>query len=498
MAHNGKSKIGKATAWSSVTELMAKIIAPLVNIVLARLLTPEAFGAVATVTVVISFAELFADAGFQKYLVQHEFADKESLDNSTHVAFWTNLALSVTVTAVIVLFRHPLAALCGSEGLGDAIGVASLSIVLYAFSSIQTARYKRDFDFKTLFFARIGSALIPLLVTVPLALWLRNYWALVIGTLAVNAFNAVVLTVRSPWKLKWFYDFGLLREMFSYSVWLLCESMLTWLVSSVDVFLVGRFLNDWYLGLYKTATATVNSYLGIITAAVLPVLFSALSRAQNDEPLFRRTFFTFQRLTGVLLLPMGVGLWVFRDTVTQILLGEQWLEAADFIGLWSVMTVAVTLTGTFFGEVYRSQGKTKIAALSQAINLVFLIPTVFISAQYGFTVLYIARALVRIPTIIKSFIFMRCLFKFRLREMVKNLVSPLLCAAVMGLFGFWLRSLYDAFWWQLCAVALCVVLYFGLLMLFPAMRRDLSALPFVRRLCKKNEDNEEKKEDTVC
>ncbi len=488
MAQNIKGRIGKATAWSSGSELLARLISPLVNIVLARLLTPEAFGAVASITVIISFAELFADAGFQKYLVQHEFESDEALDNSTQVAFWSNLAVSLTVTALIVLFRHPLALAVGSAGLGDAIGVSSVSIVLYAFSSIQTARYKREFDFKTLFFARIGSAAIPLVVTVPLALWLRSYWALVIGTLAANTFSAVVLTLRSPWKPKWFYDFHVFGKMVSYSAWLLGESLLTWLVSSVDVLLVGQFLNDRYLGLYKTATATVNAYLGIVTAAVLPVLFAALSRVQTDEPLFKKTFFTFQRLTGMLLIPMGVGLWVFRDTVTRVLLGEQWMEAADFIGLWSVMTVVVTLTGTFFGEVFRSKGKPQVALYAHLIHLAFLIPLVLICAQQGFETLYMARSLVRLQSVLTAVLFARLLFGFRLRDMVKNLFPAILCALAMGAFGYLSRWLYDAFWWQFVAVALCIVAYFGLLCLFPAVRRELFVLPFVQRLFKKEED----------
>jgi PST family polysaccharide transporter len=53
------NKIVKATKWSSITEIVAKLITPITSIVLARLLTPEAFGVVATLTMVITFAEIF-------------------------------------------------------------------------------------------------------------------------------------------------------------------------------------------------------------------------------------------------------------------------------------------------------------------------------------------------------------------------------------------------------------------------------------------------------
>ena len=68
MGHLEK-KMANATKWSSMAEVASKLISPIVNMVLARLLTPSAFGIVATVTMIITFAEIFQDAGFQKYLI---------------------------------------------------------------------------------------------------------------------------------------------------------------------------------------------------------------------------------------------------------------------------------------------------------------------------------------------------------------------------------------------------------------------------------------------
>lgn len=72
-----QSKIINATKWSSLTEIVAKLITPITNMVLARILVPEAFGVIATITMIISFVDMFTDSGFQKYLVQHEFKDNK-------------------------------------------------------------------------------------------------------------------------------------------------------------------------------------------------------------------------------------------------------------------------------------------------------------------------------------------------------------------------------------------------------------------------------------
>ncbi len=472
--------------WSSITEIIAKIVPPIVNMILARLLAPSAYGVVATITVVTSFADVFTDAGFQKYIIQHEFKSHEEIDKSTTVAFWSNLSLSVLVFLLIFLFRNQIADLVGSPNLGLGISVASLSIIATAFSSIQMARYKREFDFKTLFFVRMGATLIPLVITVPLAMVLKSYWALVIGNLAVAFFNAIVLTVKSNWKPNFYYSFDLFKEMFSFSFWSLLESISVWFTSYIGVFIVGNFLTKHYLGLYNTSLSTVNSYMAIITSAITPVLFAALSRYQNDEKMFKETFYKFQRLTAVLIIPMGVGIFVFSDLVTTILLGEKWLEASGFIGLWGLLSAIFIVLCMYNSDVYRGKGKPKISLIFQVLNLFVLVPTLLISVKYGFETLYVARSLTKIPSIIIGFIFMQAVFGFKWYNSIKNIFPSSLSAFVMGIAGFALKQLSDSMIYQLGIIAVCVVLYFVLLLgLFNDLRKEIFSIQQVQSILKK-------------
>ena len=136
------SKIIGATKWSAITEIVAKLILPITNMVLARLLAPEAFGVVATITMIVSFAEIFTDAGFQKYLIQHEFENDTDREESTTVAFWSNFILSIILWIVIGIFSEPLAVIVGNPGLGNVFSIAWVSIPLAAFSSILMGLYK--------------------------------------------------------------------------------------------------------------------------------------------------------------------------------------------------------------------------------------------------------------------------------------------------------------------------------------------------------------------
>jgi PST family polysaccharide transporter len=475
-------KSGRAVVWSSVTEIMAKLVTPLVNIFLARLLAPEAFGAVATITMVITFAEIFTDAGFQKYIVQHEFENEESLNNSTNVAFWTNFAFSCFVTILIVIFRHPLAKLVGSPELGNAIAIASLSIIMVAFSSIQMARFKRALDFKSLFFVRIGSSLMPLIITIPLAFIFRNFWALVIGTLSVNLFNAVALTVKSKWKPKFFYKFSLFKEMFSFSAWTMLESIVIWLTVNADIFILGNILNNYYLGIYKTSMTTVNSYFNLINSAITPVLFSTLSRCQADDNEFRNVFWRFFKFTAIFIIPMSAGMFLYSDLVVLILLGEQWNDATYFMGLWGLMSGYSIIFCNFASEVYRSKGNPKISTISQIMQILCLVPTVLIASKLNFDTLCLIRALARSYGIIINLIIMWVMYKLKITKMIMQIFPAIVSTLIMSISAVVFLYIGQSVWWQILSIGFCIIIYFlSLLAIFPKVRKELLGLTFVQK-----------------
>ena len=186
------NKVVNATKWSSITEVSAKLVSPITNMILARLLVPEAFGVIATITMITSFVEMFTDAGFQKYLVQREFKDVKEKHKYANVAFLTNLVLSIFLWLLITIFNEQIAKLVGNPGLGLVIIIACVQLPITSFSSIQMSLYRRAFEFKTLFLVRMISVFIPLIVTIPLAYIGLSYWSLIIGTLIMHLSNAVI------------------------------------------------------------------------------------------------------------------------------------------------------------------------------------------------------------------------------------------------------------------------------------------------------------------
>lgn len=466
-------KVVRATKWSSLTEIAAKLVSPISTMVLARLLAPDAFGILVTATMVISFAEIFTDAGFQKYLIQHKFETREDLYKSTTVAFWSNLIMSLVIWLVIIFFSGQIAALVGSEGHGDVIAVSCFCIPLAAFSSIQMALYKRDLDFRTLFLVRIIGVLIPLVVTIPLAYFTRSYWSLIIGMIALNLSNAIILTVKSKWKPRLFYSLRLLKEMFSFTVWSMIEAISIWLTSYVDIFIVGTVLNEHYLGIYRTSMTTVGQIMGLITAATTPVLFSSLSRLQDDDTELRRMFFSFQKLVGILVIPLGAGIFLFQDIVTDILLGSQWQEAAHFIGLWGLTSALTIVLSHYCSEIYRAKGKPKLSVLVQVLHIVCLVPVILWAVQHDFRFLCDMRALVRLTLIIINLFVLYHVVRISFAAMIRNILPAIIASVIMAGFALLTDAGSYTIFWQIVMCFICAIVYAGILMLFPKERNIL-------------------------
>lgn len=440
MGEELNKKIVTATKWSSVTEIAAKLVAPVTTMLLARILTPDAFGVLVTVMMVISFAEIFTDAGFQKFLIQHEFESDEELYQSTNVAFWTNLIFSLLIWGLIIIFSQPIAELVGSPNESSEIAVAGCCIPLAAFSSIQMALYKRGFDFKTLFYVRIVGVLIPLFVTVPLALYFRNCWALILGVIAQNFSNALLLTLKSPWKPNRFYSFAKLKEMFSFSMWSMIESVTVWLTLNMDIFFIGRLLSPYYLGLYRTSINTVGQVNSVITSATTPVLYSSLSRLQEEGELFKNLFFKFQKTVALLVFPLGAMIYIFRDYVTYLLLGSQWGEAAYFVGLWGVSSAIVIVFSNFCCDVYRAKGKPKLIFYVHAVYNIVLVFMLYFSVDKGFAFLCEMRTLCRIVLIGLNLFVMKKVVGITCLMMLRNVFPSLMTSICIIIISFLLPS----------------------------------------------------------
>lgn len=473
MADLSAKKIINATKWSALSQIALKIMSPITNMILAHILAPEIFGIVASITLVISFTDIFTDAGFQKYIVQHELREEEKFEEIASVAFWTNLGISIFFLTIITLFRDTVATWVGAPGQGMALSVACISLPLTSFSSIQAAIFQRDFRFKSLFWVRITGTLIPVVITVPLAILGLGYWALITGKIAGNLYQSVAMTCVSKWKPRLFFRFSILRKMLTFSTWSLMESIMVWLTTNVDVLIVGVILTSYYLGVYKTSISTVNEVLRVVSATVLPVVYATISRLQNDRKQFDNVVYRSQAAMTTLVLPMGMGMFLFRELITQVALGSQWTEASLFIGLWSLATCIHISYHNMCNEVYRALGIPKLAFITHLLAIMVLIPSVILGARQGFDTLIYVRSAVLLVLLLVNCFFLKRYTGISILRFFTNTLPQIGCTLGMAAIALLLQQVSSNIIWQFVSIIICAGSYLGLMWVIPAGRRQI-------------------------
>ena len=475
------SKIANAAKWSTVTELAAKLVAPVVNLILARILAPEAFGILATVTMVISFAEVFVESGFQKFLIQHIFDNEKQEQQFMSVAYWTNLFISAIVWFLIIINCQRLAEFVGNPGLGFPIAVTGITLPLFGIIGIQNCKLKKELEFKKLFGVRMISSLIPLVVTLPLAVIGLDYWSLIIGNIAGVVCRSFALLIIGKFKPLLYFDFSDLKYMAKHGIWTLLDGIAVWTTNWIDSFLISVGMTDYNLGLYKNSIGTVNSLFAIVISAITPVLYVSLSKAQNDTKEFKKIFLTTQRILSSLLLPMSIGVYFYRDFATDILFGAQWQEAADIVGIMALTTALRTIFISFYGDAYRAKGYFYLPFILQLVDVAILIPTCTIALKYGFWSLVYARAFIKLDLIIFEMIFAWYVCKITPWDTMKS-VAPSVYACTVMIAGILILQTFGCSnIWNVISIIICAIIYFAVLIAFKKEREFIFSV-FVKKL----------------
>lgn len=460
------SKIYHASKWSAISEVVTKLSTPIISMILARLIAPEAFGVVATIAMLFSFVELISEAGFSKYLIQNNFSSKKDLYIVANISFFVHLIISFVFIIIIFFFKDLIADAIGSSGMGILLVVSSFQLLVTSFSGVQIALFKRAFDFKSIFIGRLIVSVIPFFITVPLAFLGYSYWSIVIGTMSSQLINTIFFTLRSSWKPSANFKYPFKKEMIKYSMWSMVESISIWLSVWIDIFIISRFLNTYYLGLYKTSINMVSAILSIFSGAVIPPLFSSLSRIQNDHKQFSKVFLTIQSTLAYLLFPIGFGLFIFKDLATTIFFGSNWNEASYIVGIWSLTTVFKIIFSDLNSEAYRAKGLPKISFLLQISHLIFLVPAILISVRFGFEQLVLTRALIRFQLVLTSIIIMSLIVKVRFKDMIQHTFKPIIYSVIMSIFSVVLIQYSSSMLWNFLVIALSAFFYILMVLIF--------------------------------
>lgn len=423
---NARLKIMSATGWSMLTEIASKAISPLIFIVLAKILTPEDYGIASIALMIISFSQIFWDAGLEKALIQK----KGNIKKAANVVFWTNLFLGVLMYAVFFLASGWLAAVFKDARIERVIQVQSAQIIIMSLCSVQTGLFKRNLDFKPLFWTGLITTAVPGFVSIPLALTGYKYWAFIWGAIIGSAAQALTLWVLSSWRPSFKYCLKTAKKMLSFGIWIVGDAFLAWCLVYFDLLIIGFFMTPHDVGLYNFGNKIILMMSVLLINPMMPVVYSYLSRIQDNFDRVKSITAASNKIVMMLILPASTALIAFSDNIANTVLGYKWSGVAVVIAVLGLRNIiSLPVYGNL--EAYRATGRPDVNTKILVISLLMYLPVCIMAAPYGLVIFLYSRLLITVFSLFIKFYYSKNILGIKFCDFIGSIKWQVLASIIM-------------------------------------------------------------------
>ena len=317
----------RASLWSLLGQFGYIAVAFIGNIVLTRFLSPKEFGQVGIIMFFIAIARVLTESGLSGALVRK--VDAQEKDYSTIFIF--NTAVSIALL-VLYIFCAKYVANYYEDALLEKLLIATSSIlIINAFQIVPTIRLIRVLDFRKISIYKLISVLLGTIVGCIMAFKGMGVWSIV----SVNILTALTLAI-----LLWSFEKGIKKLVFSkesfgqlykFGLNTTLASILNSVFDNIYQVLLAKYFSINQTGLYYQAKKLQEAPVGLIKSTTLGVVFSSLSKIQNEKPRFESAYkriLTFFTVSAGCVFTL---IYLYSENIIFLFYGEAWVEAAFFM-----------------------------------------------------------------------------------------------------------------------------------------------------------------------
>lgn len=355
----------KSLLWSFLEQGGSKTISLVVQIVLARLLSPEAFGVLAILLVVTNVADAIAQSGLGSAIIQYKKSDERTYST----AFWLSLGIAAVLFCCVLLAAPAIESFYSMPGLSGYLNVLAVVVFFNSANSIQRSILQKRMDFKSLFWTSTLAAIFSGVVGVAGALAGWGVWALVAQSVSQSAATCFVMATRVSWRPQFAFSKFEAGELLSYGWKIAFTSILNVLYTGISDLIVGRACSAESLGYYSQGRKYPMAVISMAMNAIQNVMFPALAKRQESHEAFvdaaRRSL-----VTGTFVIaPLALFCASAAEPIVALLLTEKWLPCVPIFQMVCISHSVMMLTATNL-RAYMALGKSGLYLGLQAIKVV--------------------------------------------------------------------------------------------------------------------------------
>jgi O-antigen/teichoic acid export membrane protein len=414
--------------WVAGINVGDRIFQLLKLIILARLLSPEAFGLLGIALLTIAALRQFSKLGFDEALIQHEDNDVDAYLNTVWVM---KIIRGFAIAAVAVLTAPYLAVFFGEPQAEPLIRLIGASPLILGLQNPAVMYFRKNLNFHREFAYQIGGRAIDLVVAVAIAFAFRTVWALAVGIVAMNFVKLGLSYGIHEYRPSPEFDFDYGKEMFSFGKWMLASAVLLFLYRQGDDVFVGWFFAAASLGFYQMAYRFSNAPATELTSIISRVAFPVFSNVQSDTKRLREGYFRVVQLSTSIGFPMAAGIAAVTPQFIYVVFGDQW---SPMIPLMQVLAISGGLrafaanSGAVFKAVGRPDYDVRLQIFKTATIAIAIFPAANRFGVMGVAAVILGSALLMQPLIVYVVL---PLVDAGIRDLISRLVYPFLSSSIM-------------------------------------------------------------------
>ncbi len=457
-----KNKTFSSFVWRLAERCAAQSVTFIVSIVLARLLNPSDYGLVAMIIIFIAISQVFVDSGLGSALIQKKNAD--DLDFST--VFYFNVFICVIIYLTVYFSAPYIANFYDNMQLASILRVLGITIIISALKNVQQAYVSRNLIFKHFFFSTIGGTIIAAFVGITLAYYGFGVWALVNQQVVNVIIDTFILWFTVKWRPQKTFSLGRLKTLFSYGWKLLISSLVDTIYTNLRQLIIGKMYSPAALGFYNRGYQFPSFIVTNINTAIDSVLLPVMSREQENKIRVKMMTRRAIKVSGFVIWPMMIGLFVIAKPLIILLLTDKWIESVPYLKTFCIIFALEpiqTANLNAIKAVGRSDIFLKLEVIKKSIGFLILL----ISMNYGVFSIAIGMLLYAfIASVINSWPNKK-LLDYSYIEQILDILPSISLSIFMGfIICFFSKIDLNNFKMVMCQVILgCIVYVLGALLL---------------------------------
>jgi PST family polysaccharide transporter/lipopolysaccharide exporter len=370
----------KSGVWAFAANASGRLLTLLMFVILARELSPTAFGIYGIAVLVITGVNEGTTTGLREALIHHE---DENVDLFLDTAWVVQIVRGLFIGGVLFVAAPFAASFFNEPSATTLIRVMAIGSVVFGFRNPGIVYFHKSLDFHSEFVYKFSSSFAMFAVALGLGYLWGNVWALALAFVTMDVVKTVVSYVAHDYRPRPAFRLEHARELIGYGKWITGNSILFFLFDRGDDVLVGWLLSSAALGYYQFAYRLSNAPASEVSRVVGNVMFPTFSRLQDDPAALRSAFLRSLQMTTAVTAPMAFGIIAVAPTFVRGVLGEQWVPMITVLQLLAVFGLLRAIT-TAMGALWRAVGRPDYATKTSMLKIVLMAAAIIPAIQtYG-------------------------------------------------------------------------------------------------------------------